>query len=182
MALQWFVDECESISNVSYDVGTAPVKSLASSLKRGYWPRVWIVQEFLLARLIDLQHGRAVVVADRLAAICLVLQPVLPHSPAIDLIKQRTATLRDDSLLQGQTLEALIRTYSSSECSDRRDKVFALLPLAADCASGNGMKPDYGIARFSLLMQALEFCRPEDPVEFISLLLRFDSRYTAELY
>nr|KAK5436981.1 hypothetical protein LTR18_009346 [Exophiala xenobiotica] len=151
--IQWLADECDDISNPAYDFRAAPLQSLASLLKQGYWSRVWIIQEFLLARLIELQYGKVVVAGDNLEKVCLAMQHLLPQGQATDLVNQRTATLRGDTLLQSQTLESLIRTYSSSECTDRRDRVFALLSLAADCASGNGMKPDYGITRFGLLMQ-----------------------------
>ncbi|KIW17865.1 hypothetical protein PV08_05060 [Exophiala spinifera] len=182
MGIQWLADECDDISNPAYDLRAAPIQSLASLLKQAYWSRVWIIQEFLLARTIELQYGKVVVAGHNLEKVCLAMRHLLPQSQATALVNQRTATLRGDTPLQSQTLESLIRTYSSSECTDRRDRVFALLSLAADCASGTGMKPDYGITRFGLLMQVLEFCRPENPVEFISLLLRALQRHEGDVH
>ena len=48
--------------------------------------------------------------------------------------------------------------------------MFALLSLAADCVSGQGIAVDYALPRLELLVKVLEFCRPDDPIGFTSVL------------
>jgi hypothetical protein len=86
---------------------------------------------------------------------------------------RRDAATRSDRPLQEQTLARLVDVHQRCECADRRDRIFALLSLAVDCAAGQGVMPDYGVSRFELLVRVLLFCRPEGEIlDFITLLWR----------
>lgn len=152
------------------------IKAVASVLQRKYWTRAWIVQEVLLGQRIELICGEAMLTWTKFAGACRLLQQYLPSGQALHLVNQRNAIQNDQRILLDQTLESLIRTYKECECSDRRDRVFALLALAIDCASGQGIQADYALPRLELLVKILDFCKPDDPVDFISLLLQAFTR------
>ena len=154
----------------------APTEAIRAILQHNYWSRAWIIQEITLARAIQIHCGTSVLSWDKFAETCKSLRSHLPVERILRLVNQRMTVLSDERLLLGQTLESLVRTYNESECSDRRDRVFALLSLASDCAFGQGMRANYGLPRLELLVQVLEFCRPDDPIDFISLLFRAFTR------
>jgi hypothetical protein len=147
-----------------------PLDAVISLVQRNYFSRAWIVQEVILAREIDVHCDTAVVAWDSLANACLALEKYLPDCPALHLMKQRKAVLNNEQPLHNRTLESLVRRHNQCECTDRRDRVFALLSLASDCAFGQGLQADYRWPRLKLLVQMVEFCRPDDPIQFISLL------------
>lgn len=109
---------------------------------------------------------------DWWTAMCQSVHHKLPQSSALHLVEQRTAVLENDDLLLTQTLESLIRKYCRSECADRRDRVFALLSLACDCVLGQTFQADYSLPRLELLVKLLRFCRPDEPIGFVSIVFR----------
>lgn len=147
-----------------------PLDAIISLIRRNYFSRAWIVQEVLLAREIDVHCGVAVVAWDSLSNACLALENYLPDCPALHLMRQRKAVMNNEQPLHSRTLESLVRMHNQCECTDRRDRVFALLSLASDCAFGHGLQPDYRWPRLKLLVQIVRFCRPDNPIQFISLL------------
>lgn len=158
----------------------ATVGAFHALMARSYWTRAWIIQEVILGKEIDLHCGPRVVEWETMVE----AYKSLPHSsgsssqsqrasPARNLMLRRETAMQPDRPLQEQTLERLIRVHQHSECADRRDRVFALLSLAVDCASGQGIVADYAMARFELLVQVLMFCKPQnDVLDFITLLWR----------
>lgn len=162
--------KASSTSPIPEAGGPLPISAMQALMRRDYWFRAWIIQEVVLAHDIDVHCGSAVVEWGMLVRTCLALQASLPDSPAIQLMARREAALQDDQVTHDETLESLIRTYSRCGCSDRRDRIFALLSLASDCTFSQGLQPDYRMSRLELLVRVLEFCRPENPIEFVSLM------------
>lgn len=140
-------------------------------LEREYWSRVWIIQEIMMARGIDLQCGRLVVPWETFArSFQMAGGHKLSSGMAQSLVSERTNRLDHKETLLQQTLETLITRYKGSKCTDSRDKIFALLSLAADCASGNGLQADYTLPRFELLVKTVKFCIPQDAPVFVHTL------------
>ena len=142
------------------DGAPAPVKATEWILQRSYWTRVWIIQEVMMARAIDLQCGNVILSWEKFAECCDSVASVLPVGIPQRLVSERASRLDDEEQLLQQTLESLIGRYRKSQCSDPRDRIFALLSLAADCVSGSGLQADYLLPRFELLVKTLQFCRP----------------------
>lgn len=157
-----------------------PLDAIISLIHRDYFSRAWIVQEVILARDIDVHCDTAVIAWDSLANTCLALEKYLPDCPALHLMKQRRAVLKNEQPLHNRTLESLVRRHNRCECTDRRDRVFALLSLASDCAFGQGLQADYRWPRLRLLVESVRFCRPEDPLQFISLLFHALGKTSAD--
>jgi hypothetical protein len=135
--------------------GNQKLTAFHSLLTRGYWKRLWIIQEFLMAREVMLQSGGDTcrgfriswfmqVLADiselsrdrdigRRAAI---LHDILDSVPA-RLIRLRNPPKRPISECRtepvSEPLFRLFSEYKTAECEDQRDKIFGLHSLANSC-------------------------------------------------
>jgi hypothetical protein len=70
------------------------------------------------------------------------------------------------------TLEVLLEEYGESACADIRDRVYALLSLAKDCTTDTFFPIDYTEDKCILFFRTVIFCKPRNPFEFASRLLR----------
>lgn len=152
------------------DGAPAPVEAIESVLKRSYWTRVWIIQEVMMAKEIDLQCGNVILSWEKFAECCNSIALVLLVGTPQRLVSERASRLDNEEQLLKQTLESLISRYRKSQCSDPRDRIFALISLAADCASGCGLKADYSLPRFELLVKTVHFCRPNAARAFVKTM------------
>lgn len=123
-------------------------KALADLLRRPYWTRVWIAQEFILAQSIELWCGAFSASAlgfDRLARWLddlkyddipeQVTQSTILTSPGWKLFRHRTLWWqRCWTGVSGSTFNLwdLLESYAEFESTDIRDKVFGFLGLATD--------------------------------------------------
>jgi hypothetical protein len=112
---------------------------------RPYWERMWVVQEFLLARDILLLCGTQGVswsnFKEYLDIVHFVLSFYMPmdsseswekygiSQSATALYYQRLWLKHASGLLSKTTLDSLIETFYNGRCTDPRDRVFALLGL-----------------------------------------------------
>ncbi|KAK0644414.1 hypothetical protein B0T16DRAFT_417644 [Cercophora newfieldiana] len=114
--------------------GTAAAQQL---LARPWFTRRWIIQEVGLAQQATIHCGRASIDARRLIACAHVLCEVnrLEDSIASVLIRCTLAGLRDlhghlrAGTIQNILLVEWIQAFQLSDCSDDRDKVYALMGL-----------------------------------------------------
>src|ERR1700742_4316942 len=101
---------------------------VGSMLERRYWTRLWIIQEFVLAPLVEIWVGNMTLnqpAAKRLQRI-LSDDSVLSQTAACQLLEQR---FRCNSMSKQTLLDVLVYSQSAN-CSVTQDKVYALLSLA----------------------------------------------------
>ena len=124
------LDELRSLSTRKLPVSAA--KGLRSLINREYWRRVWILQEILLARDVEVRCGdqriswdTMMVAFSRKVLERLLNQRVEGHRVGIKC-------LRDLSEQRDVELFEALQLSLTSRSSEARDKVFALLSLVSD--------------------------------------------------
>lgn len=149
-----------------------------------YWNRTWIIQEFLFAQAVEVFAGRHKLewkdfedLIDLLRA-----QPDLANNAVMaQILQSRTArlTLRRKAGSQS-SLHELLKEYSDSACTERRDKVYGILGLASDCVEDaetgqtRGIHPDYETHIINVYLEALDCIQtslPSDKVMPAAALL-----------
>lgn len=138
--------------------GDAAFRGLRSLFKhRQYWRRVWIIQEIVCSKEVALQCGKSAVsyeTLERLSGIWIKALEMLgshknmqKYGPIVmDLMGSMPNIHRQHSNIANQddSLPQLLHAYRVSECTDPRDRVFALLGLSNLSASGHpGLQIDY---------------------------------------
>ena len=159
-------------SRISPFITTRCLKSaLTSLLRRRYWRRAWIAQEFVLANTMLIHCGDAAITWNSLERSCYTFQSDLAKEAghAVRLVEQRR--LYHSTLVQQtDSFEALLFKHADRECEDGRDGIFALLSFARGGHDGEGMQLDYTICRLQLLFRILHFCNSANPARLASLL------------
>lgn len=124
-----------------------------------YWKRMWVIQEFTLAKDIFLLQGRSKVSWEVLR----VLRVDVGNFGAMDamdrLVDGRRRWKRKSATSE-TTLDLLICMFESSKCSDVRDRVYALLSLVG--TRSDDSKPlyaDYTISPWQLYYRVLSNVR-----------------------
>ena len=151
-----------------------------------YWTRVWIVQEFLQARSIEMVCGMAALdwvsfarvlsaVRDHYRTGAGVIRPLDDILTGIlDSIPARLTSRRLTA--QASPLEDLLREFYDSECSEPRDKVYGILGIASDCGEQPstglyfGPQPDYGKHIVDIYFDVLAHLRDTSPFSSVSPL------------
>jgi hypothetical protein len=135
--------------------------AISAFFNRQYWTRMWVVQEVLLAKEIQIICGdqllpwghlyswyqtiRSVKVGGSVHICELSLE--LVHSPSAVLLDQRACYRKSPG--PEYSLDQLIEIYHLQKCSNPRDKVFGLLGLVNSTRGGDGstiVLPDYAKA------------------------------------
>lgn len=128
-----------------------------------YWKRIWVVQEYVLAREVVLQTDRSEMTGVELKAIFEVTLHAIGKDcqfPGADLdLADRLASLPAavqmiTSNLNCTNLTALIKTFADRNCSDQRDHIYALLSLAEpDQLAAFELSPDYSKSALELYIE-----------------------------
>jgi hypothetical protein len=142
--------------------GNNKLKVIETIFLKGYWRRLWIIQEFLMARDYVLQCGNNTCTRFRLCYFLDAIGHILKYPPTKSvlskeraeiarritqtiparLIQQRAMGLKDTSSTfskdhtserEPQPLFNLYTENNSAECQDPRDRVFGLHSLASTC-------------------------------------------------
>jgi hypothetical protein len=81
----------------------------------------------------------------------------------------RTSPLStDQNIRQARKLAELLQQNIHAQCIDPRDKVYAFLGLATDCAGGAGIPADYSKSPVQLYINVVHFCNTiETELQFI---------------
>ncbi|PQE13494.1 hypothetical protein CJF32_00005382 [Rutstroemia sp. NJR-2017a WRK4] len=142
---------------------------IANLLRRPWWTRVWIVQEFILARSIQIQCGSCTVSWDQFCVLVdgSVMRSFFPkhrvylgkyqalrearefrtsRTSDLSVQTQRDSKLReatDNQSRHATDLLSLIYNFRSWQATEPRDKVFAFLGLAEDNQEITLLNPDY---------------------------------------
>jgi hypothetical protein len=117
-------------------------------LSRTYWKRTWIIQELLTAREVQVWCGKSMISWDLLAAAVATnnassdrpwdcYKPRSPISVLNKRMNSRSYTFLElDTLRSRQrrsfALTYLLEAFEDHHCSDARDKIYAIISLAAD--------------------------------------------------
>lgn len=138
------------------------VKAILHLFERPYWRRMWIVQEFILPQELTLLCGLDAISGDKMLQVLqtiryLGLNGHTAHTaPTLDLITlcvtRKMWHLGDTKQF---TLVALMRQFCRADCSDVRDRVFALLSLMRTKPSENFMVSDYTLSPLQLYYRTL---------------------------
>ncbi|KAJ4296384.1 hypothetical protein N0V90_006429 [Kalmusia sp. IMI 367209] len=142
---------------------------------RPYWRRVWVIQEFLLARDVNLYCG-----SNRMNF--MYFNDLLGHQtegasylePGFDYARHESGSWAAWPLIVGrhttlyphmqQSLYELLISHSNAQCKDPRDKVFALLGLVkpSERDSLGRSFPDYTLGEDDVVIIALSHIRQFD--------------------
>jgi hypothetical protein len=135
--------------------------------KRPYWRRAWIKQELILAKDITIYCGSR-------------SQAALSFFWSADSFTKDEADGYDDYISEifyhritkagRQTLESLLYKYVNSECSNRLDRVYALLSMASDCIGMESRLVDYGISPSTLFFALIAHFEPSNVLSFATIL------------
>jgi hypothetical protein len=150
--------------------------------ERPYWRRLWVFQEIKHARKIMLLSGRDFLEWDRFAGLFdgrIKLYNILPTetarrincSPAAHMVRIRTKLI-DTSLWN------LLHESRHLECTDRRDRVYALLSMATEGLED--IEPDYRASLRSLGTSVLRNHHTINPPESMNFVLQ-DWKFIAEV-
>ena len=169
-------------------------------LDRPYWRRTWIIQEIVIADEVILYCGDSKInwcrFADFYAQIIDLtgstnLKPTrgMPYfhgrndhdNSRVDPINMLGES-RDDWRGRGATadLSTAIRRFRRTECSDARDKVYALLSFAKSKPSEAPLRPNYEANRVELFFNVLEYCWTE-ALENNAVMFGMELRQTLDL-
>lgn len=114
-----------------------------------YWSRLWITQELLLARSIQLVYGHVNLAWDDLWLGVEELVPNLPQTikgSAAQKHREQRAILKSSKERALRDTSELVHEYSSAECTDIRDRVIGILSLVEGATNLRltmaGMRPN----------------------------------------
>lgn len=156
--------------------------ALVSLLARPYWRRMWVVQEFALPKNLLLLCGRRGVWWEKLLKIVSKGRGELQSFGIEDEegplagwwtlgnARNYWQVTLGDTVLGAKTLDQLLEAFYRSECSDPRDRVYALLSLvkASSDTSSVPLRADYTITTCQLYYRVLGHLRasssPSDSV------------------
>jgi len=114
--------------------------SVLSLCKRKYWSRMWIIQEIMLAKYLEIRCGSKIAPLSNLVLALEDIASALKEHPTCGtafLLGILTTPAMALASIRGQSrprvsygLQDLLETYGDHECGDIRDKVYALLGVA----------------------------------------------------
>lgn len=124
-----------------------------------YWSRVWIVQEVLKPKLILLVYGEHELPWDQLSTFLDNLRFADPcPAPLPEGLFSSRLNILDQTRDQSSSgcafasMKDVLLDYGSSYCSEKKDRIFALLSLGI---GGDKLKVDYTMHLYDLFMEAI---------------------------
>jgi hypothetical protein len=138
-------------------------EALASIFERSYWSRIWIVQEYLLARDVVIHVGKLRITDEYLKTslenIDRLPPPLRARLPAFitqsveriisSVGKEINDMRRDKHCL---SLLELMETTRDAHCQVAHDRIYAILGLAKDIATFKSIPIDYNRSPFKVKM------------------------------
>jgi hypothetical protein len=148
--------------------------------QREYWKRVWIVQEVILARKLEILFGDKRMPWATLESACLKPEKMPSIRFAANKACRRSINtsnfglfIRQRASKQRKSLLELVRVYANSESTDPRDAIYGLIGLASD---GQELAVNYSAGIESIYAEVMELCTEEDPSFSILLQRRLGLR------
>ncbi|KAH7081651.1 heterokaryon incompatibility protein-domain-containing protein [Paraphoma chrysanthemicola] len=130
------------------------VTALETILENRYFSRLWIVQEFLLARELLFLCGRVWLQCDVIWKHC---------SEDLRSSRPEATFLLLDRIVGKRTLADCIMPYCAKDCFDPRDRVYGLLGLVEDADT---ISPDYGKSTIETFKDAVRALKRAQPLEY----------------
>ncbi|ETN40100.1 uncharacterized protein HMPREF1541_04375 [Cyphellophora europaea CBS 101466] len=124
-----------------------------------YWTRLWIVQEIVLARDVDITNGRHVASWDSFQKLLRIVEDRSYISASAADRTTSSVPSRLQELRAGRwpaSLTDLILDFASLECQNFQDRTYALASLAYN---GHCLHVDYSVDPIRHFLQTIEFCR-----------------------
>jgi hypothetical protein len=157
-------------------------EALASIFERSYWTRIWIVQEYLLARKLTIHFGEYYTSGDDMEAVLTTVDRVYPELRAefpvsfiqpVDRINNSVGKKINDMRREKQRgweerclpLVNLMEATRASHCQVFHDRIYAILGLATDRATFDSIPIDYDRSSSGLFSNVLT----GDTMMYISL-------------
>lgn len=129
---------------------TLQIEHTIALLQRPWFTRTWVVQEVASAQKAILVNGHKTISwEDFWTATSRLWDPLFEHSVPLEIFRaQRNiwaieSAKRSVNGMSVLSLHKLLLATHSNDCSDARDKVFAILGLATDWLEKGGLDPDY---------------------------------------
>jgi hypothetical protein len=146
-------------------------RSFRSLFRRPYWNRVWIVQEFILPRNVEIWCGTLLADASAFDSLFAVLErlqnPWLTIRACMtDVVESQGWSLFGYRALRWRglkarspnldfSLQSLVRSCSKSHCSDPRDRVYGVLGLVQETDhGGRTIQVDYSKSPLEIFIDA----------------------------
>lgn len=128
-------------------------------ISRPYWNRVWVIQEFVLGRVVVLQCGRAQYDWSDIYNHFYEDAKLRPKLPPLFGMKRRANW--DSYQLDFITV---LRAAFRANATDARDKVFGIQGLAPmrETAHSELLKPDYGLSVCEVYARVIEVLRLDE--------------------
>jgi hypothetical protein len=125
-------------------------KAFEEIISSGYWKRIWIVQEIMLARRVILCYGSECVDWDSWAQCASMFARHPPYStPAERIYLWKSSWPKRPKMTKAQALHSLLDLFHDMESSDVRDKMYGLCGLLERMYSDRGggrVNIDYSLA------------------------------------
>jgi hypothetical protein len=145
---------------------------------RSYWKRMWVVQEIMLARYVEIRVGIESFLFDDLiwgVDYCLKVWDAGDNgyrktTHARKLVWTKDVLKMHHAERQRVTLRMLITLCSEQECSDIRDKIFGLFSLMSYEANPDVFPADYSNTPEQVYLMALRMACYQDSLDTVQLL------------
>jgi hypothetical protein len=166
-----YFDYLESLGTAEGDekkrIKEAGERAVVFLNKREYWRRAWIKQELILAKDITIYCGSRFHAAETFfwIASLLTFGEIYGYDDYISGIYFHRTTKGER-----ETLEQLLHRYANSECSNRLDRVFALLSMASDCMGMESRLVDYELSPSTLFFALIAHFEPSNVSSFATIL------------
>ncbi|KAK4960011.1 hypothetical protein LTR10_002900 [Elasticomyces elasticus] len=149
--------------NVHRIWNTAPGASIRALCHRPYWSRLWVFQELMLGKQIQLMCGTAMVSWEHFSNFMTEIQSVVPGSRCHDAFEYQMSRASPATTMvqyasmrpRSTTLWDLMFALGHLRCAETRDKIYALLGVAAE--TDLHIKPDYTVSLQALLNTVLGY-------------------------
>jgi hypothetical protein len=142
-----------------------------------YWGRLWVVQEYLLAKSVDMWCGTDSVDPEKIKWLVYVAfnTPYLAESYAIQLLQGRK--VRNVHAEQLSLKRHLDDFGIRMKCTDVRDRVYGLLALINEKEREDlGLRPDYSLSPLGLFLNLISALResgsyePDELLDYVETL------------
>ena len=125
-------------------------------LRRPYWRRVWIIQELLLSKNVELRYGSSTIQWQNLDESYKKLEiwrkdvGILPEKQEFQAFAALSRAMKAPNH-HSRDLLSLLREHINSQCTEPRDRVFGMFGLAKECCIQCTEGVDYDIDFLELL-------------------------------
>ncbi|KAJ4388133.1 hypothetical protein N0V93_008738 [Gnomoniopsis smithogilvyi] len=158
-------------NEINIGPGDPRLIGLQNMLNRTWFRRVWIIQEVAMANSAKFRCGQNFIPAKVFAMLPeLMGESVDPHVQAVlDVIPGPFRRQSNSWWSRDRKLETLLAKFRSSESSDPRDFVYALLGMTSDFDDGSIISPNYKLSVEDMIQNvvwALLFNEVLDPSKY----------------